>query len=78
MYKTQHRISIDSYTNNRHHQYAQYNAPTTTETSEQQKNWESFRNQIVENLRPSIPLKTTEGIEQAITPEDKPQAKYPE
>jgi hypothetical protein len=57
-----------------------------------QTNWETFRTQIKENLWLNIPLKTAKDIEEAIavftniiqkaawstTPDDKPQAKYPE
>jgi hypothetical protein len=57
-----------------------------------QTNWEAFRTQIEENLRPNIQLKTAKDIQEAIakfnniiqkaawraTPDDKPQAKYPE
>jgi hypothetical protein len=55
-------------------------------------NCEAFRNEIEENLRLNIPLKTTKEVEEAIaeftnviqkvawstTPDDKPQTKYPE
>jgi hypothetical protein len=54
--------------------------------------WEAFRNEIEENLRLNIPLKTAKDIEESIaeftnviqkvawsaTPQDKPQTKYPE
>jgi hypothetical protein len=57
-----------------------------------QTKWEAFRNEMEENLRLNIPLKTAEDIEESIaeftkviqkpawstTPDDKLQTKYPE
>jgi hypothetical protein len=91
-YKTQSRDSIGSHTNNRHHQYTYITRQTPPKLHNSQRNWEAFRNEIEENLRLNIPLKTAKDIEEAIaeftkgiqkaawteTPDDKPQTKYPE